>query len=321
MAQPPDRVKTKRVPAHKAHKLNHLLTMDSAEGRFPAIVQKSPSLTFISFGNQPLSDDSHMTGDPTHDGGGKLLHMVDFDATHPVRVMAELRDYWQGLRKGQAVPLRSDVEPQGIRKALDYTFILERIAPGAARFRLAGRHLIDLMGMEVRGMPLCSFLNPGSRGRLSDVLETVFKVPQIAELHLEARGEYGRPPIVGRMLLLPLRSDLGDITRALGCLIADGEIGTAPRRFDLAHERITPVIAGAEVVEPSPSARGFSEPSGDWSPKSKTRRGKPAPIMAPTPVASAAGDDSTGRIDTPSAAEMVSPEARRARFRLVVCND
>ncbi len=34
---------------------------------------------------------------------------------------------------------------------------------GAGRLRLAGRHLIDLMGMEVRGMPVCAFLNTSSR--------------------------------------------------------------------------------------------------------------------------------------------------------------
>ena len=125
---------------------------------------------------------------PEEDGpsapAGRLLRIADFSPEQSGRVVADLRDYWQGLRKGRAIPARSDVEPRGIRRALDYAFILERIAPGAARFRLAGRHLIDLMGMEVRGMPVCSFLNPTSRGRLSDVLETVFKAPQIAELRL-----------------------------------------------------------------------------------------------------------------------------------------
>ncbi|HIC65033.1 MAG TPA: PAS domain-containing protein, partial [Paracoccus sp.] len=60
-----------------------------------------------------------------------------------------MRDYWHGLRRGRAIPARSDVEPRGISRALDYAFILERIAPGAARMRLAGRHLIQI-GIHIR---------------------------------------------------------------------------------------------------------------------------------------------------------------------------
>ena len=115
-------------------------------------------------------------------GKGKLLRLADYETARPDRILAELRGYWESLRQGRAIPARADVEPRGIRRALDYAFVLERIAPGAARFRLAGRHLIDLMGMEVRGMPVCSFMNTSSRGRLSDVLESVFRGPQIAEI-------------------------------------------------------------------------------------------------------------------------------------------
>lgn len=254
-----------------------------------------------------------MTGDRSKDGDqtdrqysasgdtGQLIRMVDFDPNQPGRILIELREYWQGLRQGRAIPARSEVEPRGIRRALDYAFILERVAPGAARFRLAGRHLIDLMGMEVRGMPICSFLNPPSRGRLSDVLETVFKAPQIAELRLEAAAEYARPELSARMLLLPLRSDLGDVTRALGCLIAEGNIGSAPRRFDLGEHRITPVFEGAEIMVPSPSARGFAEEAAKWRPRpdagdaAKTTPRAAAEVL-PTPT---------------------TPEERRARFRLI----
>ena len=256
-----------------------------------------------------------MTGDRSKDGDqtdrqqtapgdtGQLIRMVDFDPAQPARILAELRDYWHGLRQGRAIPARSEVEPRGIRRALDYAFILERIAPGAARFRLAGRHLIDLMGMEVRGMPICSFLNPPSRGRLSDVLETVFKAPQIAELRMEARAEYSRPELSARMLLLPLRSDLGDVTRALGCLIAEGNVGSAPRRFDLLEHRITPVFEGAEVMVPSPSARGFAEEAAVWRPKAGAAPAAPGGDLGVT---------------EPAALPVApSPEERRARFRLI----
>lgn len=233
---------------------------------------------------------------------GQLLRLADFDRAQPARILMELRNYWQSLRQGRAIPSRADIDPRGIHRLLDHAFILERIAPGAARFRLAGRHLIDLMGMEVRGMPLCSLMNPSSRGRLSDVLESVFKAPQIAELRLEAKADYARPALIGRMLLLPLKSDLGDVTRALGCLVSEGEAGVAPRRFDMIEERITPVIEGGIILNPSPSAQGFAERSEGF----RSKVAKPRhPIQPKQPQA-------------PKLPE--TPEERRARFQVVSNN-
>ena len=233
-----------------------------------------------------------MTEDEGRDGAGPFDHVLrlsEFGHPQPARVLAEMRAYWDSLRQGRAVPSRADITPLGLRATLDFSFVLERIAPGAARFRLAGRHLIDLLGMETRGMPLCAVMNPGYRGRLSDVLETVFRAPQIVEADLVAPGGYGRPQLTGKMLLLPLRSDLGDVTRALGCLVSVGEVGAAPRRFDLIADRADPVIEGAQVMVPSPSALGFAEPPTPWRP------------AAPRP-----------RI-----IEEETPEERRARFRII----
>lgn len=221
----------------------------------------------------------------------QILQLAAIPPASPARIIAGMRAYWDSLRQGRAIPNRSDVEPQGIRAALDYAFILERIAPGAARFRLAGRHLVDLMGMEVRGMPVCSLLNPDSRGRLSDVLETVFKGPQIAEIVMSSRAAYGRPVLSGRLLLLPLKSDLGDITRALGCLVAEGGIGRGPRRFDILHDSVFPVIEGAAPIVPHPG--GFAEDPPPWR----------APVLA-RPVLKPLGTEAT-------------PEERRARFRVI----
>lgn len=280
--------------------------------------------------------DDHHSDAPEAPPTAQLLRLADFDRTQPARIVMEMRDYWQGLRKGRAVPARSDIEPRGIHRALDYAFILERIAPGAARFRLAGRHLIDLMGMEVRGMPVCAFLSPSSRGRFSDVLESVFKAPQIAELRLLGRAEYARPQLDARMLLLPLRSDLGDVTRALGCLVSEGDPGVAPRRFDLAEELILPIIEGGETLAPSPSAQqGFGE---DGAPFTRTdrilARGRsrterppsPSSAEAPPPAAQTAGKPGpkpvtagaeAGRENPTPPRSPESPEARRAMFKII----
>lgn len=245
--------------------------------------------------------DQGATHPPAADRPGQVLHLADFNPMNPSRIMAEMQAYWDGLRRGRAVPARSDIQPQGIRRALDYAFILERIAPGAARFRLAGQHLIDLMGMEVRGMAFCSLANGSSRGRLSDVLESVFRAPQLAQLTLTAKAEYARPELTAQMLLLPLTSDLGDVTRALGCIIANGQIGVAPRRFDLAGDAVMPILAGGKTLAPSPSNddRDHGREHGalrDLNPG----RGSVA-------------------IDPP--AKPVSPEARRGAFRVIARPD
>ncbi|MDB6177833.1 PAS domain-containing protein [Paracoccus sp. Z330] len=234
---------------------------------------------------------------------GQLFRIADFDRNQPRRLMLEMREYWQSLRNGRAVPARSDVEPRGIHRVLDYAFILERIAPGAARFRLAGRHLIDLMGMEVRGMPACSFIKPTSRGRFSDVLESVFKAPQIAEMGLDAPGEYARPAMQARMMLLPLRSDLGDVTRALGCLISEGETGVAPRRFDLVEDEVSPIIDGGTTLRPSPSSFGMAEQQRDFRPAIRPDQGA-APDAPQTSKAAPKEPNAT-------------PEQRRASFRVI----
>ncbi|MDO5658366.1 MAG: PAS domain-containing protein [Paracoccus sp. (in: a-proteobacteria)] len=244
-------------------------------------------------GAGPMDGPESDTGDDTAGEvreGGVVVPLTGARGRDPGVICAELRACWDGLRKGRAVPERAEIDPRLLRGLLDHAFILERIAPGAARFRLAGRHLVDVMGMEVRGMPLCSVLNPSSRGRLSDVLETVFKAPQIAEFRLEAQGGFGRPPLAGHMVLLPLRSDLGDVTRALGALAVKGDIGRAPRRFDIARDVVFPIVAGGSTLAPSPS--GFAEMPEPWRAPVLSQPRKPLP-------------------------EDATPEERRARFRVV----
>lgn len=213
------------------------------------------------------------------------------------QVAGEVRGYWEGLRGGRGVPLRSAVDPRGIERALEYAFILERIAPSIARFRLAGMHLSDLMGMEVRGMPLTSFFTPKARPRVAALLEGVFQGPDVAELTLAGEGGFGKPDLQGKLLILPLKSDLGDVTRALGCLVADGQIGRAPRRFDILSDSSTRIEDATKTAPQPPRERaaGFAEPAAAF---------RAAPMPAPGPIAEPLIDAAT-------------PEQRRAMMRLV----
>ena len=127
--------------------------------------------------------------------------------------------------------MRDTIDPRGIAEALESTFLLERVAPGIARFRIAGMHLHDLMGLDVRGMPLSTLFDPAARKRLAEGVEAVFTTPAILELWLAAEAGLGRPNLEGRMLVLPLSDGQGQIGLALGCLAMVGGMGRAPRRF------------------------------------------------------------------------------------------
>jgi hypothetical protein len=152
-----------------------------------------------------------------------------------------LRAYWTAQRAGGDVPRRADIDPRKIAALLPDVFVAERIAPGLARMRVAGLHLSDLMGMEVRGMPISALIEPGDRDQLADLLVDLFDRPATLDLDLVSVGGLGRSQLHGRLILLPLRSDLGDISRALGCLVADDAPGRTPRRFFIKSCRIQPI--------------------------------------------------------------------------------
>lgn len=157
------------------------------------------------------------------------------------REVEAFRRYWSAMRKEGDVPRRSDIDPRGIEPLLAEAFVAERIAPGLARLRIAGNHLTDLMGMEVRGMPLSSFLLTDDRDQLADLLVDLFDAPATVDLRLTAEEGHGQAPLAGRMVLMPMRSDLGDISRCLGCLVTDGPLGRAPRRFAITSSKVSAV--------------------------------------------------------------------------------
>ncbi|MDF1857280.1 PAS domain-containing protein [Pseudooceanicola sp.] len=193
------------------------------------------------------------------DQHGKIIDMSPFIKDNRFPALREVEGYWQALRAGRLVPRRSEVDPRGIARALDDAFIVEKIAPGLARLRIAGSHLTELMGMEVRGMPLSAFFSPRARASASDLIEQMFDNPSSVELMLSAERGIGKPAIDARMILLPMKSDLGDISRALGCLSTRGAIGRTPRRFDITDQilrRLVPAGAGAETMPDAPPDSG-----------------------------------------------------------------
>jgi len=187
-----------------------------------------------------------------------------------------VRAYWDGLRGTDLIPRRRLIEPHGLRDALAHVFLIERIAPGQARFRLAGTHLTQVMGMEVRGMPLSAILVPASRDGARALVEAVFAGPSVVELALESDRGLGRPALQGRMILLPVGDDDENCDRALGCLVTEGDIGRGPRRFAITRQR-TETVLPRPPVPPARQAPAFAEDQRAFTPPAH-----PAPAFSAT---------------------------------------
>ena len=171
--------------------------------------------------------------------------IIDF-AAHRERVaprpLREVEAYWELLRDGRLMPERAELDPRGFSSALPYSFLLERIAPGLARIRVSGRHLSELMGIDVQGLPFTAHFLPEARPAVIETLSAVFEEPAVARLRLSSPGGIARRPLSADLLLMPLRDDMGDVTRAVGCLVSEGAVGRTPRRFlvdHAAHQTLT----------------------------------------------------------------------------------
>ncbi|MEM6387196.1 MAG: PAS domain-containing protein [Pseudomonadota bacterium] len=204
--------------------------------------------------------------------------------------------YWNSVRGKRLVPSRCEIDPRGLEGMLGNAFILERIAGGLARFRIAGSHLTDLAGLELRQMPLSALFLPGSREILSDALQSVFDDPAVVRMTVSSPAGFGRERLQGELILLPLRSDLGDVDRILGAVIFEGRIGRTPRRIEIATQSRASLtgFAGPLPTVPSPLT----------------------PITAPArPSASVTPEMHRTR---PLSA---SKDASRSHLRLIVSND
>ncbi|WP_264213576.1 PAS domain-containing protein [Leisingera thetidis] len=184
-------------------------------------------------------------------GQDKVVSMNHFRKGGTRSPLRQAEAYWTALRRGDDVPSRSQIDPRGLENILSNTFILERIAPGIARFRLAGSLINEMAGMEVRGMPVTAFFTTEARKQLSAAMEHMFETPAIVELELQIEAPRQRTPREARMLLLPLRSDLGDISRVLGVLVADESTASSTsQRFSISSIEM-------RAVGKAPGSAGF----------------------------------------------------------------
>lgn len=162
-----------------------------------------------------------------------------------------LRGYWEGLRIEGALPLREAVSPRGLGGALENAFIVERIATGMGRIRVAGSAMGDVLGIEPRNMPLTMLFEPVARATLTRVLDQVFTSSTALDITMEAERMIGRPSLAARMIILPVRGAAGEYHQAIGALALSGTIGRSPRRFGITRLRSETIDAPAGFI-PAP---------------------------------------------------------------------
>jgi hypothetical protein len=161
-------------------------------------------------------------------------------------------------------------------------FIVERIAPSNLRIRLAGMKVCEMLGVEVRGMQPGVLVREADRARFERLLGIVMSEPAVVELGLETSGR--AVPQRGTMLLMPLRSDFGEVNRVLGCASIDLAFLNAPIAFSISDVSINPVQIARET-ENRVALPGFAEEASAFErssgPRLRAIDGNPD---APTPT-------------------------------------
>lgn len=174
--------------------------------------------------------------------------------------LAQLRAYWEALRRNGQPPDRAAVDPRGLSGVLGHAFLAEVTAPGMARFRVAGTAICALLGQEPRGQPLSTLLQPGDQAALAEAVAQVFEAPAVVDLWMQAPCGTGRAPLMARMLMMPLRDRAGSRPVMLGGLVTSAAMGRAPRAFALQRRLVARLVIPQTPPEPglAESARPFT---------------------------------------------------------------
>lgn len=168
--------------------------------------------------------------------------------------LAQVRAYWEGLRRDAGLPRRTDIDPRGLSGVLDRVFLAERIGRGLVQVRIAGSGLADFAGMDVRGLPLSCLFAPESRAQLGITIERVFDMPAVAEMDLGSdRG--GGGGLIARLLLLPL-ADEGGAKLILGAVsFVPGPTARCKLQIRSWRDACLPRAPLSEPPEPAPVRR------------------------------------------------------------------
>ena len=174
----------------------------------------------------------------SHEHTKLRYNRIPFHRVEGERILLQAEAHWEKLRSGDPIPAQGDVPDAHFDDMMAHCFVLERVAPTIARFRIAGKHVTELMGMDARGMPLSVLFSATGRDDLAQVMQTVCDDPEVAEIPVTATRGLRRTVMRGRILLLPLRDRNGKVSRIFGAMVFDCLLYTSPSPRDLSTSRM-----------------------------------------------------------------------------------
>ncbi len=192
-----------------------------------------------------------MTGPISHETAQRPLDRLLDDPT--LRAAA---GYWDGLRGGMLVPPRMALDPAEIRPLLQRAAILERTRPGSVRIRLGGARISEMMGMEVRGLPLRALFDLAERTRITAEIERALAEPSILLVEVASPAPRYQPQarLRTRLLVLPMSDREHAINRALYVMgDVEGEASPtteAPCRWSIERIERVALHVGVPVATP-----------------------------------------------------------------------
>lgn len=169
-----------------------------------------------------------------HDPNAHMKAMTHL-APDECQILKTLEQDWRRMSGNETQAKPGIIDPNQLDAALPHAFVLRRVGPGTARFRVAGQQLHSLLRMDPRGMPFSAFFTEKSRETAMEMLEAAFTLPAIVAMPLTASRGFGRKPVRATALMLPMRDSDGNMSRMLGAIVTSPDAPKKVHQFDIDH--------------------------------------------------------------------------------------
>lgn len=126
-------------------------------------------------------------------------------------ISLHLLDYYTGLYAQQGMPVRSAIDPSGMRPCLPHMAIMDCDTPAQPRYRLAGESYIQLLGTNPTGKAYLDFVPPARHATAAEayVACMTYRCGMLTEL--VTTGRFGQE-VICEVVNLPACDDV-DPTR------------------------------------------------------------------------------------------------------------
>lgn len=135
--------------------------------------------------------------------------------------LRRLHAYWCGKRAGRALPGRCDIDPSELGRLLPHVFLVDvSESPRDYRFRLAGTHMSEFIGMQMEGKGIAEVFPPDVGAEVRAHWDAA--IDDAAPIHCQGRlwaEERAHLPWEG--VVMPLAAREGGIGMLFGGFVVD----------------------------------------------------------------------------------------------------